>query len=76
MENVNGFGTNRLAPLLAIRGECGLAPANSRHKANIIFLWNRLIKMDNDRVIKQARFHPGWKLKQLEGMKPSAEIYL
>lgn len=48
------LGTHRLAPLLAVRGETGWAPASSRHKSNMVRLWNKFQTMDNNRTAKQV----------------------
>ena len=47
------LGTHRFTPLLAVEGECGWMNCFSRHKINMLRLWNRLASMENDRLTKR-----------------------
>lgn len=48
------FGVHKFAPILAIQGDMGWVPGVVQRKCEMIRLWNRLIKMEEDRVNKRV----------------------
>ena len=46
------LGVHKLTPVLAINGDMGWEPPNIRHKCQMIRLWNRLVKMSDQRLTK------------------------
>ena len=47
------LGANTLTPVLAINGDMGWGPPNIRHKCQMIRLWNRFVKMSDQRLTKK-----------------------
>ena len=48
------LGVHKYAPNLAILGDMGWTPSDIRRKINLIRYWNRLIKLDDDRLTKHV----------------------
>ena len=48
------LGVHKFAPVLAINGDMGWDPCLLRNKLNMVRLWNRLIAMSDERLIKQV----------------------
>ena len=48
------LGVHRFAPVLAINGELGWLPLQYRRWITMVRYWNRLMKMSNDRLTRQA----------------------
>ena len=46
------LGVHKLTPVLAINGDMGWEPPSIRHKCHMIRLWNRLVKMSDQRLTK------------------------
>ena len=44
------LGVHRFAPNLAVQGDCGWLSSISRRKLEMIRLWNRLVRMDRNRL--------------------------
>ena len=77
------LGVHKLTPILAISGDMGWTPVNIRHKGEMLRLWNRLVKMSDDRLTKKifnwdiSNGYP-WatEVKYLFFMNNSSFIYL
>ena len=48
------LGVHKFTPLAAINGEMGWLPSKYRHYICMLRLWNRLLKMDSNRITKQV----------------------
>ena len=48
------LGVHRFAPILGIQGDMGWVPSNIRWKICILRYWNRLLKMNQNRLTKQV----------------------
>lgn len=48
------LGVHKFAPILAIQGDMGWVPVVVQRKCEMIRLWNRLIRMAEDRVNKRV----------------------
>jgi hypothetical protein len=48
------LGVNKYTPLLGITGDMGWEPGEIRRKINTLRYWNRLIKLDDNRLTKQV----------------------
>ena len=55
------MGVHRYAPITALIGDINWLPCLYRHWLNIVRFWNRLIRMDNNRLTK-AMFHQDCRL--------------
>ena len=54
MKAIRAFlGVHKFAPNLAIIGDMGWCPAYIRRKISLLRYWNRLVKLDNDRMTKK-----------------------
>ena len=48
------LGIHRFTPILAVQGEIGWPTSFLRHQMNMIRLWNHIVTMDDERIIKKV----------------------
>ena len=68
------LGVHGFTPVPALNGEMGWLPSSFRRYLNTIQLWNRLIKMDNNRLTKSL-FLWGYEQTQSSWCQNVKEIF-